>query len=246
MKLSIVTVVRNDPRVVEALASVRAQHCGAEVECIVVDGASTDGTLAALEASGLRVDRLISEPDGGLYDAMNKGIALATGEVVGTLNADDRYASDTVLASVAAAFEDPGILAAYGDLAYLTPAGRVLRRWGSRPFQAGDFARGWMPPHPTFFVRREVYGRWGGFDTGFRIAADFELMLRFLEVHRVPSRHVPEVWIHMRSGGVSNRSPGNIWRANRECLRALRKHGLPAPWTFIPRKILSKLPQFLG
>lgn len=244
MRLSIITVVLNNPQVREALASIHAQVFLGELECIVIDGASTDGTLEVLRGCGPRIDRLVSEPDHGLYDAMNKGLRLATGEVIGFLNADDRYASPGVLASVVREFSDPAAEVVYGDLAYVRAGGGILRLWRSRAYQAGDFRRGWMPPHPAFFARRGLFERFGGFDPSFRIAGDFELMLRFLEVQGANSRHVPEVWVHMGLGGVSNRSVSNVWKANLECSRALRQHGLPPALGFMARKILRKVPQF--
>jgi glycosyltransferase len=247
LKFSIVTVVRNDPRVGEALASALAQRFEGELELIVMDGGSTDGTLAVLEGYRDRLAVLESGPDAGIYDAMNKGIARATGDVVGTLNADDLYAGPGVLASVAGAFA-PGVDAVWGDLVYVAGAdpARVVRTWRSGPYAPGRFERGWMPPHPAFFARREAYLRHGAFDTAYRIAADFELMLRFLAVAGLPSRHLPEVLVRMRTGGASNRSPAAILRANLECWRACRRHGLAVGPAFIPRKILGKVPQLFA
>ena len=239
MKLSIITVVRNDPRVAEAARSVVDQVFAGKLEYIVVDGASSDGTLAALAPFRDRIAHLRSEPDRGLYDAMNKGLALATGEVVGFLHADDRYPHAGVLARVAAAFADPQVQACHGDLLMLKPgeSRRVLRYWRSGPFRRGSFQRGWMPPHPTFFVRRDVYTRLGGFDLAFAVAADFELMLRFLEVHGIASAYVPEVLVEMRAGGASNGSLAQIAAANGECRQAFRAHGLTPSPLFVPLKL---------
>jgi glycosyltransferase len=239
-------VVRNNPEVGGALDSILAQRFGGELELIVIDGASTDGTLAVLKSYRPRLAALVSEADRGLYDAMNKGLALATGDIVGTLNSDDLYADDGVLDAVARAFGDPAVDAVYGDLVYVRrgdPA-RVVRTWRSRPYAEGLFERGWMPPHPTFFARREVYAAHGGFDLGYTIAADFELLLRLLAVARIRTLHLPRVLVRMRLGGASNRSAGSILKANLECLRACRSHGLKAPPWFILRKVASKVPQF--
>lgn len=247
VKLSIITVVRDNPQVGEALDSILAQRFDGELELIVIDGASTDGTPAVLERYRPRLAALVSEPDEGLYHAMNKGLALATGDVVGTLNSDDLYAGDDVLQAVAEAFGE-GVDAVYGDLVYVRPEdpGRVVRTWRSRPYRPGLFERGWMPPHPAFFARRAVYERHGGFDTAYRIAADFELLLRLLAKAEVSSRHLPKVLVRMRTGGVSNRGPAAILRANLECWRACRAHGLRVPPWFIPGKILGKLPQLFA
>jgi len=224
---------------------------------VVVDGGSTDGTLAVLEAHRQQLAALISEPDNGIYDAMNKGIQLATGDVIGTLNADDFYTTPNVLARVAAVFEDPAVMSCYGDLEYVreirggdgsgSPAGfAVVRHWQSGPFKRDKFKWGWMPPHPTFFVRRSVYERSGLFRLDMGSAADYELMLRLLFRHRMTAAYIPEVLVRMRAGGVSNASLANRLRANRMDRLAWAVNGLaPYPWTLM-LKPLRKLPQFLG
>jgi glycosyltransferase involved in cell wall biosynthesis len=175
---------------------------------------------------------------------MNKGLSQATGEVVGFLNSDDFYASDDVLSAVADVFgEDPALDACYSDLIYLdrVDISRVVRYWESNSFFSGAFSKGWCPPHPTFFVRRSVYERFGGFDLTYAIASDVELMMRFFEVHKIRVRYVPEVWVKMRMGGTTNRSWKNIWVQNQEVLRALHSHGLTAnPIRFFGHKLLSR------
>jgi len=234
------------------------------VEHLLIDGASTDGTLemikeycsAPLTPHPSRLTRFISEPDQGIYDAMNKGIALATGEIIGILNADDFYADNTVLAKVARVFEDPAIGACYGDLLYvsqipdaspLTPDASgftVKRYWKSGVFAPRKFYWGWMPPHPTFFVRRSVYERFGTFNLALGTAADYEIMLRFLLRHRIKLAYIPEILVKMRVGGASNASVNNRLKANRNDRKAWEVNGLtPAPWT-LAMKPLRKLPQW--
>ncbi|MBK8724996.1 MAG: glycosyltransferase [Holophagaceae bacterium] len=246
MKFSIVTVVLNNPQVGEALDSILEQAFDGELELIVIDGGSTDGTLAVLEGYKDRLALLVSEADGGIYHGMNRGLAAATGDVVGTLNSDDLYYDGGALAAVAEAFENAAVDAVYGDLVYVRrdDTRRVVRTWTSRPYEAGLFERGWMPPHPAFFARREVYARHGAFDLAFRLAADFELLARLLAKEGIRTRHLPRTLVRMRLGGASNRSLGAILRANLECVRACRKLGLKIPPWFIPRKLLSKVPQF--
>ncbi len=197
LKISVVTAVFNRAdTVAEALASVRAQ-VGPAVEHVVIDGGSTDGTLALLQAhrDGLAV--LVSEPDAGIYDALNKGIRCATGDVVGFLHADDLFESPESLAQVAAAFDDPTVGAVYGDLVYVRKAdtSRVVRYWRAGECAPGDLDRGWMPPHPTFYVRRAVYEELGMFDTRFRISADYECVLRFLGRGGVKAVYLPQVLV---------------------------------------------------
>lgn len=248
MKLSIITVCRNAEKTIEdTIRSVLSQTY-AKVEHIIVDGASKDATLDIVAGYGDTIDRIISEPDQGIYDAMNKGIALASGDVVGFLNSDDFYASPTVLETVARVMADPAADCCYGDLLYVNAADttRIVRYWRSRPYERGLCAKGWMPAHPTFFVRRRIYKTYGGFDTQFRLQADFELTTRLLQTHEIRSAYIPEVLVHMRTGGATNRSLGNILRGNIEAYRACRKNKVAVGPLFIPRKILSRLPQYFA
>jgi len=188
----------------------------------------------------------VSEPDRGIYDALNKGIARASGDVVGFLHADDVYASPDVLARVAEAFADPSVAAVHGDLQYVRKddTARVVRHWRSSPFSPDRLRRGWMPPHPTLYVRREWYERIGGFDTRYRIAADYHSILRLFSQPGFRSAYVPEVFVKMRLGGASNRSLRNIVRKSREDLEALRRTGVGGVGT-LTWKNLGKIGQFL-
>lgn len=226
MKISIITPVYNDPRVCRALDSILSQDYEGEPEIIVVDGGSTRSTLDVLERYRRHIAVLVSEPDRGVYDAMNKGIRLATGEVVGILNADDRYNDPLVLRDVATVLADNKVDACYGDLVYVDSKDRVVRYWKSGPYRPIRFYFGWMLPHPTFFVRRNVYEQYGYFDLNNPIAADYELMLRFLLKNKLSVRYIPRVLVRMSLGGKSNRSIGNIIRANIEVWRAWRKNNL--------------------
>jgi glycosyltransferase involved in cell wall biosynthesis len=248
MLISVITVCYNSAKTIgDTLRSVREQTFE-NVEHIVVDGQSTDKTLSVVAAEGARVAKLVSEADMGIYDAMNKGIGLATGEIIGFINADDFYASPDALANVAAAFSDPKIDACYGDLCYVSQedTSTLVRYWKSSDFQSGSFESGWCPPHPTFFVRREVYRLFGGFDLSYKIAADMELMLRFLEVRKIRATYIPAVLVKMRLGGTTNKNLSNIVHQNQEILRALRSHGLKSSvWRLIGCKMFSKGLQFL-
>ena len=248
MKITIITVSYNSAATISDTMHSVVRQTYPDIEHIVVDGGSSDDTVAIVRAEGSRVTRIVSEPDRGIYDAMNKGLHLAHGDVIGFINSDDFYASSDALANVAAAFADPAVDACYGDLCYVKQdeVASVVRYWRSSVFRPGLFLRGWCPPHPTLFVRRNVYDRFGAFDLQYRIASDIELMIRFLEVHRVNTRYLPQVLVTMRMGGTTNRSWANILHQNCEIWHALKKHGLrPSILPFVFGKLWSRGRQFL-
>lgn len=246
MKISIITATYNSAGTVgDTLQSVAAQEYK-QVEHIIVDGLSKDETLAVVQQFP-HVAKVQSEKDNGIYDAMNKGVRLATGDVVGILNSDDFYAHSKVLSKIAAAFEDPALDAVYGDLQYVKQDNvqMVSRTWKAGPFKKKYFHYGWMPPHPTFFVRREMYEKAGLFNTVLRSAADYELMLRFMVKHDARVQYIPEVLVKMRDGGMSNASLKNRLRANREDRKAWELNGLK-PYFFTRwLKPVRKIFQFI-
>lgn len=247
MKISVITAVYNNrDTVAHTLDSALAQD-HPNVELIVIDGGSTDGTLEVLQGYADRLAVLVSEPDRGIYDALNKGIERASGDVVGFLHSDDLLADGAVLSRISAAFADPAVDAAYGDLLYVRKddPSRVVRSWRADAFTPARLARGWMPPHPTLYVRRSVYDQHGVFDTSYRIAADYDFVLRFFGRTKGEVRYIPEVLVKMRVGGASNRSFGNIVRKSSEDWRALRKNGIGGVGALV-WKNLSKITQFLA
>ena len=244
MKISVITPVYNDTRVGCALSSALAQQTDHELETIVIDAGSEDGTLEALESFGNQIDVLVSEPDDGIYDGMNKGIARATGDLVGILNADDRYADDSVLRDVAEAFSCHDIDVCYGNVVYEDEPGRTVRYWRSGRSSELKWLLGWMPPHAGFFVRREVYERLGAFNPELSIAADYELMLRLLLKHRLKSAHIDRVLVRMALGGVSNRSVANVLRAALEVRTAWQVNDLPFGQLAPVLKPVAKLDQY--
>lgn len=248
MKISIITVAYNSRDTISsAIDSVLSQKYG-DIEYIIIDGASSDGTVDIVKKYGEKLSKFISEPDKGIYDAMNKGIKLVSGDIVGILNSDDMYANDTVLSEVAKTFESTGADAVYGDLVYVDndDTNKVVRYWKSGEYTTGGFRNGWHPAHPAFFVKRRVYEKYGMFDTSFDISSDFELMLRFLEKYRIKAAYLPKVLIRMRLGGASNRAVGNILKGNFNVLRAFWKNGVPVTPFYTVRRIMRKLGQFKG
>lgn len=246
MKISVITATYNSAATVsDTLHSVGSQD-HADIEHIIIDGRSTDGTLDIV-AGFPHVCTILSEKDGGIYDAMNKGIRLATGDVIGILNSDDIYVGPQVLSAVHRAFSDPAVMTVYADLQYVHPddVDRIQRTWITGPFEKSKFYYGWMPPHPTFFVRREVYERAGVFNTELRSAADYELMLRILMKYEFPAHYIPRVIVKMRAGGVSNASLRNRIRANREDRLAWKLNGLKPYFFTLYLKPLRKVTQFI-
>ena len=203
--------------------------------------------MRIVQSYGDRINHLISEPDAGIYDAMNKGIQMATGDIIGILNSDDFYADDQVLERVVATFKQQQVDSIYADLQYIDPleTEKVMRNWKAGPFDMEKFLYGWMPPHPTFFVKKACYQQYGLFDKSFSIAADYELMLRFLYKNRISTYYLPEVIVKMRTGGVSSANLKNRLNANREDRLAWEKNGLTPKFYTTWLKPVRKISQFI-
>lgn len=247
MKITIITVTYNSASTIAHTMRSIAQQTHQAVEHIVIDGASTDNTLDVVREHGKHVARVISEPDRGIYDAMNKGLALATGEMVGFLNADDILAHERVLESIdRAARQEPAVDVVYGDLVYVRNEhpDQVLRYWRSGEFTRAKLRLGWMPPHPTFYVRATTLHAIGPFNDRLRIAADYDLILRSLAMPGVRTAYIRDILVRMRAGGASNRSLKAIIRKSREDLWAIRQNGVGG-WLTLICKNLRKIPQFL-
>jgi len=246
-KISIITACYNSAATIsDSLASLSSQGYR-PVEHIIIDGGSSDGTLGIVRRGVLPSSKIISGPDQGIYDAMNKGISLVTGDIVGTLNADDIYADSKVLERVAEVFAAPDVDVCYGDLVYVpaNDTSQQKRIWKSSAYTEGKFMHGWVPPHPTFFVRRSVYEKHGGFDLSFPLAADFELMLRFLHCLRLKSVYIPHTLVKMRLGGATNKNLRNIFNQNVEIYRAGQKNNVPLGLRYFTGKVYDRVKQHL-
>ncbi|MFP5040686.1 glycosyltransferase family 2 protein [Parasediminibacterium sp. JCM 36343] len=243
--VSIITATYNSAATIaDTLHAVQSQTYP-HIEHIIVDGLSTDNTIQLVKSSNHK--GIITEgKDAGIYDAMNKGIGLANGEIVGILNSDDFYPDATVIEKVVALFKETGCDAVYGDLVYVDAidTAKIKRNWVSGAYKRDNFLYGWMPPHPTFFVKKEVYYQYGLFNISLWGAADYELMLRFLYKHSISVAYLPKVLVHMRAGGQSNHSLFNRLRANREDRKAWRLNGLKPYWYTLLLKPLRKISQF--
>lgn len=246
MKISVITATYNSAATVrDTLVSVSKQ-LHPDIEHLIIDGGSSDETFTIVREFS-HVSCSISEKDEGIYDAMNKGVDMATGDVIGILNSDDFYNHDKVLSMVAKAFEDETVEAVYGDLQYVHPlnTNKVTRTWKSGPFRKENFYYGWMPPHPTFFLRKTIYEKYGKFNTTLRTAADYELMLRILLKYGIKAKYIPQVLVKMRAGGVSNASVKNRIIANNEDRMAWKINGLK-PYIFtLTLKPIRKISQFI-
>lgn len=245
-RISIITVCFNSARTIEDTLRTVAEQTYRNVEHIVVDGASTDKTLEVV-ARFPHVARVISEPDQGIYDAMNKGIAHATGEVVGILNADDFYPHTLVLQRVANEFENPGIEATIGDICFVHPnhLDRKVRYYSARSWSPARFVRGFMPPHPAFFTWKRNYETLGNYKLGYKIASDYELLVRFLAVHKLSYSYIPEALVYMRAGGVSNESLKSRYVLNREIVRACAENGIHTNLFLLSLKYFEKVFEYL-
>ncbi|MDQ3046489.1 MAG: glycosyltransferase [Bacteroidota bacterium] len=246
LKVSVITVCYNSADTIEkTIRSVTEQEYP-EIEYIIIDGKSTDNTLEVIKRAALKTAKVLSEKDKGIYDAINKGISWATGDIVAILHADDFYVDKKVITKVVQVFAASETDTVYGDLQYVdrNNTAKVTRNWVSGNYNKEEFRKGWMPPHPSFFVRRKCYEKYGLFNTDFKSAADYELMLRFLYKFECSASYIPEVLVKMRIGGKSNVSFLNRIKANREDKKAWEINGLkPGRLTFI-RKPLRKLGQF--
>lgn len=245
MKISIITITYNSgTKLQRALDSVRSQTYP-DIEHVIVDGASTDGTREIIEAYAKQHKnvRWISEPDGGIYNALNKGIRMATGDIIGFLHSDDVLYSSDSIGQIAAAFDSPEVDVVYGDLQYCNGP-RVIRRWKSNDFHPRALKYGWMPPHPTVYVRRKVYEQVGEYDEWFRIAADYDMILRIFTAG-YKTRYIPKVLVSMETGGASNRNTRARLTKTQEDYIALKKNHVGAGYLTVAFKQLRKIHQFL-
>ena len=246
LRISIITVCYNNSQTIEATIKSVVSQDYKNIEYILVDGASTDNTLQIIDRYKEQLSTIVSEKDNGIYFAINKGIALAQGDIIAILHADDFYADKTVISQVVKAFEMSQSDTVYGDLQYVNrnETTRVIRNWKAGSYSPDNFLKGWMPPHPSFFARRDCYLKFGSFNTALKSSADYELMLRFLYKNKCSTAYIPEILVKMRAGGQSNRSLRNRIYANREDKKAWELNGLNAHFLTFIRKPLSKLKQF--
>jgi len=242
-KISIITITYNSEKTLDdTIKSVLSQNYK-NIEYIIVDGNSKDSTIDIVKSYGDKISKFVSEKDSGIYDAMNKGLRLATGDVVGILNSDDFYSDENVIQKIVTVFEENPVDSVFADLIYVKPNDltTTTRYYDSSYFSPGKFKYGWMPAHPTFFVKRRIYQQYGLFDTTYKIAADYELLTRFLGRYHISYFYIKEALVTMRLGGISTRNLKSNFILNHEIIRACKENGIYTNWLMV----LSKYPQKL-
>jgi glycosyltransferase involved in cell wall biosynthesis len=248
LKISIITVCFNSSRTIsDTINSVLAQTYP-NIEYLVIDGDSSDGTRELIASYGTKISKFISEPDKGIYDALNKGIRLATGDIIGILNSDDVFYDESVIEKIAKAFEDNKLEAIISDVQFVDPVNtsKVIRYYSSRNFNTGRFRFGFMPAHPGFYAKRELFDKYGYYKTDYKIAADYELEMRFLLTNHIRYRYLQMPVISMRTGGVSNKSIISNYILNKEIAKACKENGVTTNFLFIYSKYFIKIFQFFG
>lgn len=246
MKISIITVTFNSEKYLShCIESVQKQNYQ-DIEHIIIDGNSTDNTVTIIKKYEAKIAKWISEPDGGMYDALNKGMGMATGEVIGILNSDDMLGSDDVISHIVKTFEEYKVDSVYGDLLYVDQENtdKIYRVWKGKTYHRNLFKIGWMPGHPTFYIKKSLIDKYGGYESHYFTAADYEFMARYLYKHKISSCYLPKLIVKMRRGGASNTSIQQRVRANRRDYLAMKKNNIPLPFIVSIMKPLLKLHQY--
>lgn len=245
MKISIITIAYNSEETIEDTIVSVINQSYKNIEYIIIDGGSTDGTLSIIEKYKDKITIVVSEPDKGIYDAMNKGVENATGELVGILNSDDFYANNDVISNIAKNIGENDSI--YADLVYVDRENpeKIIRYWKSGNYKPNAFIKGWMPPHPTFFLKKSIYNKFGNYNLTLKSAADYELMLRMIHKEKISITYFPEVITKMRVGGQSNASLNNRLKANKEDRMAWQINNLTPEFYSLYLKPLRKITQFI-
>ena len=248
MKISIITVVYNAESYIKGCIDSVLTQDYQNIEYIIIDGGSTDNTCAIIEPYLKKIHHFSSEKDRGMYDALNKGIAIATGELVGILNADDTLASKSVISKIAKFYTEVNTEGVYGNLNYVNAnnPSHVIRKWVSKQFNINHIKQGWMPAHPTLYLKRALFAKYGNYSLDYGTAADYELMIRFLYRFQVKAHYLDQLFVKMRVGGMSNSSSKQRYLAFINDYKAAKINGIPFPLLTIIRKKLSKIAQFLS
>ena len=246
MKVSLITVTYNSEKFLEECILSVVEQDYKNIEHIIIDGNSTDNTISIIKRNEKHITKWISETDRGMYDAINKGIKMATGDIIGILNSDDVLASPDVISAIVKAFAEQNVDTLYGDLEYVETddTTKIYRVWKGKHYKRTRFKTGWMPAHPTFYIKRELIDIYGGYQNHYYSAADYEFMARYLYQHKLTSFYLPKLIVKMRRGGQSNNNIKKRLRANRRDYLAMKKNNIPFPFFVSIIKPLSKLHQY--
>jgi glycosyltransferase involved in cell wall biosynthesis len=247
MRFSVITASFNSSKTITCCLTSIFNQTYPDIEHIIIDGGSSDNSQGIIKSVPNRVSKLISETDDGIYDALNKGIKNSTGDIIGLLHSDDELASDTIIQEVSNKFLQTSADIVYGDLDYVDrkDTNIIVRHWKSKPFDRSLIIKGWMPPHPAMFIRKDIFTKYGLYDLQYFISSDYDLILRYMQSKDIKFEYLPIVITKMRMGGASNRSLKNIFLKSLEDYRIIKKNGLPDPFIILIRKNISKLDQFL-
>ncbi len=246
MKITILTVTYNSERFLEDCINSVINQQYENVEHIIIDAVSTDATISIIQRYESHIAKWVSEKDEGMYDALNKGMKMATGDIIGILNSDDMLASANVLSEVAAAFKEHSVDSIYGDIVYVDQMNteKIIRYWKGVTYNRYRFTYGWMPAHPSFYFKRELFAQLGGYESQFDTAADYEFMSRYLYYHKITAYYIPKLLVKMRIGGASNKTLKRRFNANRRDYQAMKKNTIPLPFIVSILKPLIKLHQY--
>ncbi len=248
-KVSIITVCYNSERSILNTVKSVDEQTWKNIEHIIIDGGSTDKTLEIIEFHSKRISRLVSEKDNGIYHAMNKGLDLSNGDIIGFLNSDDFFSNENVIEEYAEAFQqDQALGACYGDISYIAKnvddGIKILRKWETGEYKIGSFSKGWIPPHPSFYTKKTMFEKFGNFNEDLRYAADFDLIFRFI-CKGIKTKYFADNKVYMRVGGVTNKSWSNIYRGNKEIISVLKKNNINVGLNFFISKFIKRLKQYL-
>ena len=247
LKISIITATYNSESVIrETLESIFLQTY-TEIETIIIDGLSTDSTLSIVNSFGTKIDSVISEKDHGIYDALNKGVKISNGDIIGFLHSGNLFYDQEVVFDIAKCFENPNVHAVYGNLVYVQKnnISRIVRQWKSENFHSDLLKRGWMPPHPTLYVRRSIFNELNFFDLSFKISSDYDFIVRLFSNEKLSFKYIPRILVKMRTGGISNNSINSIYLKSFEDLKIIKKNSIGGLGVLL-RKNFSKIFQFWG
>ena len=246
-KVSIITVSYNSDKYIKTCIDSVNSQSWPFLEHVFIDGMSKDSTLSIIDNFSRREKIVISEPDKGIYDAMNKGLMHVTGDLVGILNSDDILKSPTIIENIVKKFEEHNCDAIFGDLEFVDSKNvdKIIRVWKSSSFIENSFSKGWHPPHPTLYVKREIYDKYGGFDLNLNVSADFDLMLRFFEKYKIKTKYLEQTIVKMRYGGESTGSLKKIIEGNINVMKSFKNNDIPVSIFYPFFRIFSKLPQFM-